>query len=605
MKFVEISKFLSEVEQIKSRNEIAKKIAGFIDKIPINDLKISTYFLFGKIAPDFENIKFNLSSKLVEDFLIELLTIKDTQKNYELKNIILEKEIENYKKNIGDIGEISEKVREKINTPPTNLEVFEVYQKLKNITTISGKNSISTKKNLFCELLKELDPISCKYIVRIIIGEMRTGFSEKTFLEGLSILLTGNKTIKEKLELHYGYCSDIGMFTENIIKNYQVNKNIDETLKKIIPKPFIPILPKLVERESDPAKILTRIPKCIAQPKLDGLRGQIHLENKKLKIFTRNLEDITSQFPDIIEDVLNLKVESLILDCEIVGYDFTKETLLSYQETMQRKRKFQIEVFKDNIPAIAMCFDLIYLNGQNLTYLPLKERLNKLQELINTSKSNNKHIQVLETKEINTVDYLKKYFHEQIEKKLEGIIVKNPESIYEPGTRNFEWIKLKANTIDDFVDTIDVVVMGYYYGKGNRNRFGFGSLLVGVYDEENEKYTTIGKVGSGFTEEEMIQIYSDLEKISIKEKPSEYIVDKSLEPDVWTKPKIIVEIIADEITRSPVHSTAKNIEANVEKDNSKKGLSIRFPRLKIWKRDKDKPNTTKEIIRMYEIRKQK
>lgn len=210
---------------------------------------------------------------------------------------------------------------------------------------------------------------------------------------------------------------------------------------------------------------------------------------------------------------------------------------------------------------------------------------------------------MLETVEITELKELEKYFNLQLNKSLEGIIIKDPNSIYEPGTRNYKWIKLKANTVDSLVDTIDVVVMGYYYGKGSRNKFGFGALLVGVWDEENEEYTSLAKLGSGFTEENIETLYQQISKLETKDKPNNYNVSKDIFPDVWTEPKLILEIIADEITLSPIHTTAQTY--NLKHISEHKGLSVRFPRFKRIRTDKNQPTTTKEIINFYNIRKSK
>lgn len=274
---------------------------------------------------------------------------------------------------------------------------------------------------------------------------------------------------------------------------------------------------------------------------------------------------------------------------------------------MQRRRKYDIDAYAKDIPVRAMCFDVLYLNGKDITQTPIEERVSILSSLLSGEKIPDQvrdgALQMLETKQMQSQEELEEYFFSKVNTGLEGIITKEANSVYQPGTRNFTWIKLKANTQSHLVDTIDVVVLGYFYGQGARNKYGFGAMLAGVYDAKLDTYYSIGKVGSGFTDEQAPTINADLQKNVVAEKPENYVVDKTLTPDVWVKPKLVMEIVADEITRSPNHTAARGIEAKVKKDDSTKGLSIRFPRLKIWNRDKDYPNSVDEIVRMYELRK--
>jgi DNA ligase-1 len=314
------------------------------------------------------------------------------------------------------------------------------------------------------------------------------------------------------------------------------------------------------------------------------------------------MEDMTENFPDIAKSVSEIGVNSIILDSEIIGYDKENDRYLTYQETMQRRRKYDIDKYTTSIPVRAMYFDILYLNGEDLTRKPLSERMDILVEVMKDSDSN---LVMLETKQMSDVEELQTYFQAQVQKGLEGIIAKMSDSKYEPGSRNYKWIKLKASSVSELVDTVDVAVLGYYTGRGQRAKFGVGALLTGVYDPETDTYFSVGKVGTGITDELFGKISQDLKPFEIESKPENVEVNSTLNPDVWVEPKVIIEIDADEITRSPNHTAAKGIKTDVPGDKPDRGLSLRFPRLKIWNRDKDIPTTVQELVKMYKMRKNK
>ncbi len=610
MHFKEFSEYLSKIENTAGRTDMTKLLAEFLGKVKGDEIKYSMYLLQGRLAPKFVPLEFNASQKLILKALGQMVNDEpDVVKMYKV---------------LGDTGSVAEELKMKNEElridNPRELSIKEVYEKLKELADIAGKGSVEGKLGKYKDLIIHLDSLSAKYVTRMIVGTLRLGISDKTILDAISWHKVGDKSIRGKLDIAFGVRADIGELARIVLESSRKSgqaSDITEILNKMKVEPGTAIASKLVEREANSKAVWQRMPNCFVQPKLDGLRGQIHfcktgfVDNVgDAAIFSRNMETMTDQFPEILDSVRNLGVDSIILDSEIIGFDDKTESYRTYQDTMKRRRKYDVDSYSQDIPVKAMCFDILYLNGKDLTLEPIEKRLELLEEIVGPKSkvevSKIPALRMLETKQMQTEEELEEYFKDKVENGLEGIITKQTGTTYDPGTRNFKWIKLKANTRSDLVDTIDVVVMGYYGGRGDRARFGFGTLLAGVYDPKEDKYYSIGKVGSGFTEEMMEKMFKEMQKIKTKDNqiPESYIVDKTLYPDVWLEPKIIMEIIADEITRSPNHTAAIGLKANVKGDDPTKGLSIRFPRMKIWNReDKDYPNAVTEIVRMYELRK--
>ncbi len=611
MEFKKFAEYLEKISNTSGRTDMTIIVSELFKELKGDEIKYAMYLIQGRLVPKFVNLEFNISQKLILRALGE--SIKD------------EKKVNSLYRKLGDTGLVAESlIKDKdIKNKDKNYSIEKTYKELTNIAKATGKGSQDEKMNKYFELINSLDSLSAKFATRIIIGNLRLGISDKTILDSLSWFKTGDKSLRSELDYAFGKKADIGELAETVIDS---KENLTATLNKLKVQPGTPVASKLVEREKNSKAIWERMSNCYVQPKLDGLRGQLHYDKKglgmiegKTAVFSRNMETMTDQFPELTESLEKLKVDSIILDSEIIGvkednnknghpHDLTQNKsteknseYLTYQETMQRKRKYDIGKFSKSIPVRAMCFDILYLNREDLTQKPIEDRIKILSQVLKDSTSS---LRMLETKQVKSEEELQEYFTFNVKKGLEGIITKELGTNYDPGTRNFKWIKLKANTRSDLVDTIDVVVLGYYTGKGDRARFGFGALLAGVYDPKEEKYYSIGKVGSGFTEEQMGKMFKTMEKIKVEKQPENVIVEKMLYPDVWVKPEIIMEIIADEITRSPAHTAARGKKAKVKNDDSSKGLSIRFPRMKIWNRDdKDYPNTVGEIIRMYELRK--
>lgn len=597
MKFHKFAEFLNQIESTSGRNEITVLLAEFLGKVPADEVAQVMYLMQGRLVPNFIDLEFGFSQKSGLRALSELIDNEE-----KVKQMFGDK---------GDLGLVAEEIvgdgiaKKKLETK--DLGVSKVYESLMGIAQSAGKGSQEAKLTQFKELIGQLDPISARYAVRVVMGNLRIGFSDKTVLDALSWSKAGDKSLRKQLDVAYGARADIGELARLVLTTDLAK--LPELLTNIKFVPGVPVASKLVERESSAAGVFKRTGRCMVQPKLDGLRCQIHLLEQpnaaghKVEIFSRNMESLTAVFPDIVEAVQQLPVTSIIIDSEAIGFDTENETYLPFQQTIQRRRKYNIDEAVESIPIRAMAFDVMYLNGEDLSREDLETRVEKLEKVL--KKSDQKVIQQLETKFMDTEEELDAYFKEKIGIGLEGIIVKKLATPYDPGTRNFDWIKLKANTQSDMVDTVDAVVLGYFRGRGVRAEFGVGALLVGVYNPDDDKFYSVAKVGTGMTEANLSEIKKDLDPFIIKEKPDNVVVEKPLHPDVWVTPEIVMEIDADEATRSPNHTAARGLKASFEPEApAGKGLSLRFPRMKVWKRDKKatQATTVQELLRIFELR---
>ena len=290
-------------------------------------------------------------------------------------------------------------------------------------------------------------------------------------------------------------------------------------------------------------------------------------------------------FPDVAESVLrDVKAKTVILDGEAVGYDPQTGRFLPFQETIQRKRKYDIVEMSKKIPVKYFVFDILLKDGKDLTGLPLYERRKILFETI---RKDSEIILLSEELLLDDPVKLQEYFLEVKKKGLEGLVVKKYDGPYEAGNRGFSWVKFKREDDGEALsDTIDLVVLGYNKGAGKRSGFGIGAFLTGIYVSDNDKFLTVAKIGTGLTDEEWVKIKNQISKIKMKNVPVNVEIEKGLIPDVICKPEIVVAVRADEITISPNHSS---------------GYALRFPRMMAYRSDKSavQATTLKELKQMY------
>lgn len=601
IEFKKIAEIFKQIDEISSRNEMTKILVGLYKALDKEDSQILSYMIQGRVAPLFVKSEFNYSEKSILNLLKEWAKVKE-----------IEQDPIEIRKETGDIGDTVEIFLKELGSKSKKLSLKEVYGYLWEIINVSGTGAVERKNEIVIKMFNTMSPLEAKYFSRIICGSLRLGINVKTLLDVFSFMMVGDKGMRKELERVYGVSSDPGILLNTDWQRITVN-------------PGTPVLSRLVERVASFEEVFERLgEKVLVQPKFDGLRCQIHKISEKslesnhsdviwrnylkkeesmglfsaeeksadIKLFTRNLEDVTEMFPEIVDAARQIGMESFILDSEILGWNYEKGTFLTYQETMQRRRKYDVGSLKESIPVKAMVFDILYKDGKDLSELDTLKRIEILEEsLLDTTEG----ISLSETVRISSVKDLDVVFDDYVEDGLEGVIVKQLNGSYHPGVRNYEWIKLKKSMKKGLVDTVDLVVVGYYKGSGRRSDLGFGALLGAVYNEEGDSFDAICKVGTGFSDDAIKDVYKQLSEIELQKQPKDVVVYKGLEPDVWVQPKYVFSVEADEISN------------NIGKDSNGigGGLSLRFPRIIDFGRDKNAQEATsvKELLSIFEKQK--
>jgi DNA ligase-1 len=455
---------------------------------------------------------------------------------------------------------------------------------------------VAQKKEQLVALLGRLGPVEAKHAVRIVLGRLRLGVGDPTFMEGLSFWHTGDKSDRKALERAYNLCSDLGLVAAQYVQGGPA------ALEQIHVQVGKPVRPALCERLNSAEAILARLGTCAVEPKIDGFRLQVHADDGEVHAYSRNLEDMSEMFPEIVEGVRDVPGEHrFIVEGEAAGYDPNTLEFLPFQVTVQRRRKYDIDEMRRTLPLKLLAFDLLFLDGEDLTPLPYSERRRRLVDLLGapidydapSATASGPTIQPNDEQEISDSATLDAYFASTVERGQEGIVAKRLDAPYQAGARNFNWIKLKRSYQGELRDTVDCVVVGYWRGKGNRAKLGIGTLLTAVYDQERDVFTTVTRLGSGFSEEQWRNLREMLDAIEEGERPAR--VESLLEPDVWCVPRYVVEIQADEITRSPMHTTGRS--------ETEMGYALRFPRAVGFLREDRRPEdatTVQEVIGLYQ-----
>ena len=573
MKFLDLASYFESLEATTKRLEMFETLAELFRNAQAHEVDKIIYLSQGQLVPSFQGLEMGMSEKLLVRVLAGVT-------GCELKKVS-----ENFRR-LGDLGKTAEEL---ITGPGRGLAITEVYEQFLRISQTGGEGSVERKINILQGLFSQASAKEAKYIARFVVGRLRLGVGDAAVLEALSLARLGSREHRPRLERAYNLCSDLGLVAKVLFE--QGEKGIDEIRVQM----GYPIRMALCERSSSAEEIVEKIGRCAVEVKYDGFRLQVHKQGSDVKLFSRNLERTTDMFPEIVEATRQqLAVREVIFEGEAIAYDEATGELHPFQVTMQRKRKHGIPEAAKKFPLKFFAFDLLYVDGVDYTSQPYSVRRGKLESLIRPDTTID-HAKVLFTDDSKEIA---QFFDVAVGEGLEGIIAKRLDAPYAAGARNFNWIKLKRSYKGELTDTLDVCIVGYYFGKGQRAQFGIGAVLAAVYDPENDCFKTISRIGTGFSEDQLKQLKELLEPHEIDEKPTR--VDSGATPNRWVEPRFVVTVVADEITRSPFHTAGK------PKYIQDAGYALRFPRIQGFVRTDKRPEdstTEKEVDDMFKRQK--
>jgi len=577
VEFANLAHTFEELERTSSRLTLIELLTRLFRSIERpEEIQQVCYLVQGRVAPFFEALEMGMAEKSVTRSIAQAshTTPEHIAALYAM---------------LGDLGAVAGQVKRETKSAPSILSVDEVFEELRAIALTSGKGAVEQKSARLASLLTRVDDVSAKYVVRILLGNLRLGIGDATVLDALAKARWNDAKKRKLLEGAYHKTSDLGLIARTLWE-HPTEEEAQHAVATLSVQVGKPIHSQLAERLPTAEAIIGKMGTVVAQYKYDGLRAQIHKDGQHVTIFSRNLEDQSHMFPEIVEGTLKqVKAESAILDAEALAYNATSEECLPFQETTRRRRKHQIEAMAEQLPLKAFVFDILYKDGVSLLDTPLVERLKMLEE---TMRPADDTLMLTASHTVRDAETLTLLFDEAISKGLEGLVVKKQESRYEAGARNFNWVKLKRHSAGALNDTIDCVLLGYLFGRGRRAALGAGSLLGGVYDPEQDLFVTVTKIGTGLSDEQWRSIRERTQGLEVDHRPAR--VSSLIEPSVWVEPQLVIEVLADEITRSPTHTAGKV--------GSEPGYALRFPRL-ITSREADKKpedaTTVQELIELY------
>jgi len=577
LNYAVIADAYEKIEATTKRLEMTDLLVDLLKNTPRDVIDKVVYLTQGKIYPDFVGLEIGVAEKLA----IKALARASGRR---------ESEIEEDLKKSGDIGETAQSFiakKKQVTFFQKTLTAQRVYETLDKMAKTTGAGAVDSKIMLLAGLLSDASPKEAKFIMRTVTGNLRLGIADMTVLDALAIAYGGGKEARELVERAYNISSDLGR-----VANVVAEKGL-EGIKKFQVVVFEPIRPMLAERLSSPEEILEKLSgKCIAEYKYDGERVQAHKKGNEVILYSRRLEDISDQYPDAVELVKeHMKAKEAILEGECVAVDLETGEMRPFQELMHRRRKYEIEQAMEQYPVSLFMFDALYVDGKDLTldaYLVRRKALEKALKESSRVKTA-KHIITSKAKE------LEKFFEEAIAEGCEGLVCKaiGKDSVYQAGARGWLWIKYKRDYKSEMTDTVDLVIVGAFHGRGKRAGT-YGALLLAAYNQDTDTFETVTKCGTGFTDKDLTNLPEMLQKHVIPRKHSR--VQSMLEAEVWFEPKVVLEILGAEITLSPIHTCAMD---SIRKGS---GLAIRFPRFtgnyRVDKAAED-ATTSAEVVEMY------
>ena len=577
MLYSELADTFDRLESTSSRLEMASIMAEFFKRTDVKELRGIIYLSQGKLHPDFHPQVLGMSDKLV----LKAIAIASGHPDKEIEELWIK---------TGDPGEVAEKMmsrKKQMALFSEELTVARVLSGLATIENASGKDSQDKKMKTLANLLHDSGPVESRYLCRIVTGRMRVGAGDMTILDALSEAFA-TKEDRPTIERAFNVTCDIGLVAEVLATGGM------DSVKEIGVTVGNPVKVMLAERLPSISEVVEKMGgRCAMEYKYDGIRVQAHIGKDSVKLYSRRLEDLTSNFPDIAQELRSrCKCQEAIIEGECVAVDSETGYMLPFQNVTHRRRKNDMDSAVKEVPVRIFMFDILY-DGEDRTGEPYPERRSRLESAFELGGM----VQMTTMRVVESPEEGEDFFSSAISSRCEGIMAKSlsEESVYRAGSRGFLWIKYKKDYQQALTDSFDLAVVGAFYGMGKRAG-KYGALLMAAYDQSSGRFQTVCKLGTGFDDAFLDSMPELLNGTLSESKPR--ILDAEMVPDVWFDPAVVLEVVAAEITLSPIHTAARD----VLKEGT--GLGIRFPRFTGRVRDDkdaEQCTTVEEIMEMYSM----
>jgi len=576
VKYETVAEAYRDLEQASGRLVLTDRLAALLSQTPAELLPTVCYLCQGLIAPEFAGVDLGLAEKLAVRAVVAAAGVDPGQVVAGVREA-------------GDLGQAAEQLLSATAAGrPASLPVTVVTDTLHQIAAAEGPGSQGRKLDLLAGLLGRATPLEARYLLRLVTGGLRLGIGTPTILDALAQVYAGGRAARPVLERAYNICCDLGQVAADLARGGVA------AVEQIRVRPGNPVRAMLAQRLSDPAEILAKLGgECAAEYKYDGVRVQAHrTADGAIELFTRRLERVSAQFPDVVEVLAaGLGPREAIVEGEVVAFDPAAGELRPFGEVMFRRRKYGIADAVRDVPVSLFCFELLYADGQDLTTLPYPQRRAALVGAITPSA----RLRLTTAAEVATPAALDAAFGQAVTDGCEGLVCKSvsPQAGYQAGARGWLWIKLKRDYRTELSDTVDLVVVGAFAGRGRRAGV-YGALLLAAYDPAEEVFAAVTKCGAGFSDADLAALPARLAPLARPGKPPR--VDARQQPDFWFEPGLVLEILSAELTLSPTYTAGWG---QVKPDA---GLAMRFPRFTgRWRDDKaaQDATTTGELVDLY------
>jgi DNA ligase 1 len=579
VRYLIVAEAYSDLEQVSSRLALTERLAALLAQTPAELLPTVCYLCQGLIAPEFAGVDLGLAEKLA----VRAVATAAGTGAAQVAALVRE---------TGDLGQAAEQLLSQPVSADGNeaagLEVADVVRTLRQIAAAEGSGSQGRKLELLVSLLARATPLEARYLLRLVTKNLRLGIGTPTILDALAQVYAGGKASRPVLERGYNICCDLGKVAATLVSGGLA------AVEQLRVQPGNPVRVMLAQRLADAGEILVRLGgQCAAEYKYDGVRVQAHrTADGTIELFTRRLEEISDQFPDVVELVRQgLGPREVILEGEVVAYDAAANELRPFGEVMLRRRKHGIDQAVQDVPVGLFCFELLYADGKDLTMLPYPRRRAALEAAVTLSP----RLRLTTAAEVADPAALDAMFAQAVTDGCEGLVCKStgPDSVYRAGSRGWQWIKLKRDYRTELSDTVDLVVIGAFAGRGRRAGV-YGAVLLAAYDADADMFRAVTKCGAGFSDADLAALPTRLAPLRSPSQPAR--VDARQEPDVWFEPGLVLEILSAELTLSPNYPAAWG---QIKEDA---GLAMRFPRFTgRWRDDKapEDATTTRELVELF------